>query len=149
MAICLPEKLTISFPVWGIYSVDKNGVYSDANRFIEEHIERGFNCIRLDDGAGLIHDLNGRKRGLVKIDEMLGAYGRRVRQFDIIRPGLCDCFGNLIALARAAKTSGVKLILSSWYYLHVNWLLNDPSINDELMNLPYEKRIGAFGGFFG
>ena len=54
----LPNKLNISFPIWGLYDIDGKGFYADTDKMMREHEERGFNCIRFDDGAGLMHGNN-------------------------------------------------------------------------------------------
>ncbi|MDD5729348.1 MAG: hypothetical protein PHV59_12370, partial [Victivallales bacterium] len=61
------QRLTIVFPIWGLHDTGSGGAYHDPDRFVRETAERKFNCIRLDDGAGLIHDANGRRRGPVPI----------------------------------------------------------------------------------
>ena len=68
----LPKRLTISFPTFGLYDTPSGGVYHDLDRMVRENKERGFNCIRMDDGAGLIHDLDGNLRGSVPIGYIFG-----------------------------------------------------------------------------
>ena len=51
----LPERLTISFPLWLIYGTKgENSPYYDIDKTMREHVERGFNCIRIDSGAGAL-----------------------------------------------------------------------------------------------
>ena len=38
----LPKRLTISFPIWGLYDIDGKGFYADTDRMVREHLERGF-----------------------------------------------------------------------------------------------------------
>jgi len=44
----LPKRLTISFPIWGLMHTYEDSVYADLDQFVREHVERSFNCIRLE-----------------------------------------------------------------------------------------------------
>jgi hypothetical protein len=144
----LPKRLTISFPIWGLYDTESGGVYRDIDRMMIEHKERGFNCIRLDDGAGLMHDLAGNPRGAVSFGYVFGEHDKDVRQFGAIgEPGLCHPRERLIALFEAAKRHGIYIILSSWYYLHTCWFVKDKKLNDELHGIEPEERFMAFAKF--
>lgn len=148
----LPTRLTISFPLWAIYKTPgKNSMYDDLDRLVFEHIERGFNCIRVDSGAGFIHDLHGRKRGEVVIStDVFGKYSHIMRQQGDIYGdgGSCDLLGNLIDLCKAAKKYGVYIILSSWYYLHSYWFHREGDIVEkELFEIAPHKRFMAFAQF--
>ena len=144
----LPERLTISFPIWCLYDIDGKGAYADTDRIVREHVERGFNCIRFDDGAGLMHDLDGNPRGKIKLGDAFGDYDKILRQFDAIGgTGYCDPLERMIKLAESAKKHGVYLILSSWYYLHTYWFLHDKALNDELFSIPDNEKFMAFAKF--
>ena len=144
----LPKKLNISFPIWGLYDIDGKGFYADTDKMMKEHVERGFNCIRLDDGAGLMHDLDGKPRGRVKIGHAFGEYDKIPRQFDAIGgEGYCDLLERLIKIATSAKKYGVYLILSSWYYLHTYWMCHDKELNDRLFAIPDEDKFMTFAKF--
>jgi len=144
----LPERLTITFPIWGLYDIEGRGAYADPDRMVREHVERGFNCIRLDDGAGLMHDLAGNPLGPVKMGNAFGEYDSMLRQFGAIGgEGKCDLLDRLIRLAEAAKKYGVYLILSSWYYLHTYWFLHDKALNDRLFAIPPMERFMTFARF--
>lgn len=128
----LPERLAIAFPIWGLFDTG-SGAYHDLDRFVREHAERNFNCIRLEGGAGLTHDLNGNCRGAITLHEPFGAYSA-ARQISCFGgEGTCDVMERLIALCTACKKYGVYLILSSWYFLHTYWYV-DNSINRELLS---------------
>ena len=127
----LPERLTIAFVTWALFDTG-NGPYRDIDRIVREHAERGFNCIRLEDGAGLTHDIDGRRRGPVFLHNPFGRYliTRQV-SFAGGEEGPCDVMERLIALCRACQKYGVFLIFSSWYFLHTYWYL-DNALNREL-----------------
>lgn len=125
----LPKRLTISFTIWALLDTG-NGAYADIDRMVREHAERGYNCIRLEDGAGLTHDICGNRRGPVMLHVPFGEY-TITRQIPFSAGGRCDLMERMIALCEACKKYGVYLIFSSWYFLHTYWFL-DSSLNREL-----------------
>lgn len=139
------ERLAIAFPIWGIFDTSASGAYHDPEKMMAEHAERGFNCVRLEDGAGLMHDLSGARRGPAKLGSPFGEVGFVLRQQDVIGgDGYCDVRARLLALARAAKKNGIKLILSSWYYLHTYWWTREPELNRLYFSMPPHERFMAF-----
>ena len=54
----MTDRLAISFWIWGLFDTVPNGYFDDLEGRIVELKERGFNCIRLESGAGLCHDLS-------------------------------------------------------------------------------------------
>ena len=77
----LPKRLTISFPLWLIYGTSGEfSPYYDIDKAMREHAERGFNCIRIDSGAGLIHS---SLRKPFDIGDMFGEYEKIPRQEQI------------------------------------------------------------------
>ena len=147
----LPAKLAISFPIWLIYGT--KGAYSpyyDIEKVIREHKERGFNCIRIDSGAGLIHDLEGNLREPFDIGDMFGQFEKLPRQQHVIGDGgKCDLLARLIETFTYCKKYGIFVILSQWYYLHTYWYhkVGDP-VCDELFGLPAKDRFDAFRRFW-
>ena len=108
----LPKRLTISFVIWGLFDTG-SGPYSDIDRMVSGHVERGFNCIRLEDGAGLTHDIDGNRRGPVFLHTPFGPYQiSRQSSFTFGNEGSVDLMERLIALCRACQKYGVYLILS-------------------------------------
>lgn len=142
----LPEKLTISFPIWGLYDSDGSGVYADLDKFMREHVERGFNCIRLDDGAGLMHDKDGNRLPPVEWGWAFGDADEKIRQNACVK-GRVDVYARLIALFEAAKKYNVYVILTSFFYLHTYWYLKDKALNDSLLAIPPHERYERFGQY--
>ena len=146
----LPKRLTISFPLWLLYGTKgENSPYYDIEKAVREHAERGFNCIRIDSGAGLIHDQQGNRRGPFDVGDACGKFEDIPRQFGITGDGgACDLLGRLIETFEACKKHDIYVILSSWYYLHTYWFhkAGDP-VCEELFALPKEERIDAFRKF--
>lgn len=142
----LPKRLTISFPIWGLFDTNEGGEYHDFDKMVREHVERGFNCIRLESGAGLAHDLNGIPRGPIHIHAPFGIYSDLRQTFCFGGDGECDVLKRLTDLCRACKKYGVFLILSSWYCLHTYWYA-DERINDEIFSTPPEDMFMTFARF--
>ncbi len=142
----LPKRLTISFPIWGLMDTAPTGAYHDLDKMVREHVERGFNCIRLESGAALTHDIHGRRRGAVGIHAPFGRFTEARQLFVIGGEGMCDYMQRLIDLCKACRRHDVYLILSSWYFLHTCWY-SDTEINDEIYAIPTEKRFMAFAKY--
>lgn len=144
----LPERLTISFPIWGLMDTQSGGAYHDYDQMMKEHVDRGFNCIRLDDGAGLMHTRDGKPRGEIFWGRIFGEYEDCMRQFAATgEPGVCNLKERLINLFEAAKRHNIYIVLSSWYYLHTCWFAKEPEINDELHQIAPLERFRAFAEF--
>ena len=139
------ERLTISFWIWAIFDMESNPFYVDLERRFVELRERGFNCIRIESGAGLCHDKDGRPRGEQTFQEWMP--GGHVRMFrgssDRFMEGRCDPLKRLLEICTLAQRYEVKVILSNWYYLHTYWFA-DEAINAELLGLPHEERFLYF-----
>jgi len=65
------ERLAISFWIWALWDTGTKGAFNDLELRMTELVERGFNCIRIEGGAGLTHDADGRvlRRRLTAPDE--------------------------------------------------------------------------------
>lgn len=144
----LPRRLAISFPIWGLLSFDEKDVYADLDRFVREHAERGFNCIRLEGFAGLTHDREGRRRGAVAMGPAFGDFDILMKQMVTEgRHGSCDLMERLLQLFEAARKYNVFIILSSWYYLHTFWMVEEPGVNDEMFAIPPLERFAVFARY--
>ena len=139
----MTDRLAISFWIWGLFDTAPNGFFNNLEGRIVELKERGFNCIRLDSGSGLCHDRNGKPRGELVFQEALPGHGRLIRQMERCLAGRCDPLKRLIEMCTLAKQYEVKIILSSWYYLHTFWF-TDEAINAELLELRAEERFMYF-----
>jgi len=137
------ERLAISFWIWALWDTGTEGFFNDLELRMTELVERGFNCIRLEGGAGLTHDAHGRPRGELEFLPALPGHGRTTRQMEHMTGGRCDLLRRLIELCAIAQRHGVKVILSSWYYLHTFWF-TDERLTAELLGLPPERRYMYF-----
>ena len=124
-----PDHLSICFWMWSLFnSVTDEDYPAFCEKVMREIKERGFNCVRMDDGAGLICDIYGKPRGPVRWHLQAGPY-QATRQRPGEGSGLIS--KRLLIFCRTAAKYGIQLIFSSWYYLHKNWQLEE-SINAEL-----------------
>lgn len=132
------EKLTICYNAWMIYS--KN---DDYDKVVGEVAKRGFNCIRVDDGAGLYRDENGSLRKDILISAPFGKYTEYTAYLVIVDNEKINILDRFLRLCVAAKIHNVKLILSSWFFLHTNWFCQEKDI-EHLFELSNEEKIKYF-----
>ena len=126
-----PDHLAICFWMWALFnSVSDEDYPAFCEKVMLEIRARGFNCVRMDDGAGLICDVDGNPRGPVNWHRPVGPY-QGGRQSPGEGSGLIS--KRLLVFCRAAAKHGIKLILSSWYYLHTHWHLEE-CVNAELFD---------------
>ena len=94
------EKLTICFHPWLIYNQTDN-----YDELIKEIADRGFNCIRIDDGAGLIWDKDGNVRNDVLISQPFGKYTKYTTYRTIVD-------GKRLNIGYQFTLSDINLVLS-------------------------------------
>ncbi len=145
----LSEKMTISFWLWNyFYGIKKGEYFHDLEQCFVELKERGFNTIRVDSGAGLCHTADGEPRGQIRLHEPFPGYST-LRQMDqrtdMATKGGCQCnvLDKVVELFELARKYDVRVILSSWFYLHTFWFVEDGLV-EEFFALPPEKRFMRF-----
>jgi hypothetical protein len=139
----LPSRLTISFWLWALLDTGPEDVFHDLEARMIELKERGFNCIRIDSGAGLCHTASGKPRGNILLQKPFPGHSHLLRQLECFQGGECNILKRLVSLFELAKRYNVQVILSSWFYLHTFWYV-DNDINKELFDLPVEERFNYF-----
>jgi len=137
------KRLAISFWIWALWNTGSNRIVNDFEVRVAEAVERGFNCFRIEGGAGITHDAKGRPRGELEFYPVLPGHDLLTRGQQHMTGGRVDLLKRLIELCTVAKRYNVKLILSSWYYLHTFWF-TDKNLTAELLGLPVEKRFMVF-----
>jgi hypothetical protein len=137
------DRLTISFWIWALWDTGTTGFFDDLELRMTELVERGFNCVRIEGGAGLTHDAEGRPRGELEFFPALPGHGHFTRQMEHMTGGRVDLLQRLIELCTVAKRHDVKVILSNWYYLHTFWF-TDREVTAELLGLPRGERFLYF-----
>ena len=137
------NRLAISFWIWALWDTGPNRIVNDLEVRVAEAVERGYNCLRIEGGAGLTHDAEGRPRGELEFYPVLPGHDLFTRGQQHMTGGRVDLLKRLIELCTVAKRYKVKVILSSWYYLHTFWF-TDKQLTAELLGLPLEKRFMHF-----
>ena len=108
-----------------------------------EIAERGFNCIRFEDGAGLLWDKDGNVRNDVLISRPFGKYSKYTTYITMVDGERINVLERLLAVCRAAKKHNLKVILSSWFFLHTNWFCEEKDVQ-YLFDLTDEEKISFF-----
>ena len=109
------DRLTICFIPWLLFN--ETDRYAD---ILSEVRERGFNCIRFDDGAGFLWKADGTERENVKVHAPFGKY-TKYTTYKTITNGTIRPLERLLKICRTASQFGIRVILCSWFYLHTNW----------------------------
>lgn len=136
------EKLKIAFWIWGPF--DDGVTYHDMDRRMKELKERGFNCVRMEAATGLFCKPDGTPRGPLKPHLQFGDFSKLSRQSDAyVHEREIDFKEHMLDIFKAASNNGVKIIPSSWYYLHTNYFF-DEDINKELFDLPVDEKFSYF-----
>jgi hypothetical protein len=110
--------------------------------------ELGFNTVRVDSGAGLCHTADGEPRGQIRLHEPFPGFST-LRQMDqrtdTSTKGGCQCnvLDKVVELLELARKYDVRVILSSWFYLHTFWFVDDDLV-EEFFALPPEERFMRF-----
>jgi len=132
------EKLTICYNAWMIFN--ENDDYDD---LIFQIADRGFNCIRIESGAGLIWDESGNVREDVLILAPFGKYTKYTTWKVVADNKRINILERLLKLCHAAKKHNVKVILSSWFFLHTNWFLEEAD-KERIYALSTEGKMSYF-----
>ena len=138
------DKLTISFWIYNYYYGCLPGeAYCDLEKCMAEMADRGFNTIRIDSGAGLCFDAQGNPRGELILHPPFPGYTKTRQQNFLQTPRKVDVLAKVIEVMTLAKRYHVKVILSSWFYLHTYWITDD-ALKREFFSIPYERRLMRF-----
>ncbi len=133
-----PNRLTICYNAWMMFSES-----TDYHKSILEVKERGFNCIRLEDFAGMLWDADGNERRDLKIHAPFGHYTKYTTYKTLMISGTINPLERLLAFCRAAQELEMKIIPSSWFFLHTNWFLEEED-SQPLFDLSTEEKISFF-----
>lgn len=134
----MSEKLTICYNPWMIFNEN-----DDYDNLIFQLAERGFNCVRIDDGAGLLWDDKGNVRDDVMISWPFGKYTKYTTYKVIADKKRINPLERLLRICSAAKKYNVKVILSSWFFLHTNWFCEEKD-KEKIFTLTTEEKISYF-----
>jgi len=76
------ERLAISFWIWALWDTGPHGFFNDLELRMTELVERGFNCIRIEGGAGITHDADGKPRGELTFYPAVPGHAHFTRQME-------------------------------------------------------------------
>lgn len=132
------EKLTICFHPWFIFNENE-----DFDTLMDEIAERGFNCIRIEGGAGLLWDKDGNVQTDTLISQPFGKYSKYTTFKTLANGKRMNLLERLLTVCRCAKERNIKVILSSWFYLHTNWFCEEEDVK-HLFEITTEEKMSYF-----
>ncbi|GAA2342008.1 cellulase-like family protein [Streptomyces violaceusniger] len=139
----LPDKLTIS--LWDFSWYTRTGPdepFADLDRAFEDAVARGYNTVRV---CAMPFLLFGSRLDTTKLrpSALGGAYGQRMRWYDLGGGGEIDGRAWLRELFEAALRHDCFVILSSWEYQQSPSFGEDRAWFDALMAVDPERRAEA------
>ncbi len=138
------QKLTMSFSIWGLFETGEGSYYHDWDSLMKEYVDRGFNCIRLESGQGLLNDVNGNPIDELEIHPIFGKFSKYGRQMNaVLKNGTINFRKRLLELFKAADKYDVKIVLSSWFVIHTYWFFKE-SVTKPVFQLSMEEKIIHF-----
>ena len=94
-------------------------------------------------GAGLIWDKNGNLRTEIVISQPFGKFTEYTTFKTIANGKKINILERLLNVCKIAKEKNIKVILSSWFYLHTNWFCEDEDIK-YLFEIKDEDKVAYF-----
>ncbi|MDT0347454.1 cellulase-like family protein [Streptomyces litchfieldiae] len=139
----LPGKLTIT--LWDFTWYTRTGPgepFEDLDRAFAQAAERGYNTIRICAMPFLLFG-SGIDTHRLRLGPLGGAFGQRVRWYDVRGTTEIDGRAHLLALFEAARRHDFFVILSSWEYQQSPSFAGDRRWFDALMAIDPERRAEA------
>lgn len=139
----LPARLTIT--LWDFSWYVRTGPgepFEDLDRAFAEAVERGYNTVRICAMPYLLFG-SGLDTRAVRLEALGGAYGQRVRWYDVGAPTVIDGRAHLLALFEAAKRHDCYIIVSSWEYQQSPAFSSTSDWFDALIAIDPEDRAEA------
>jgi hypothetical protein len=139
----LPERLTIT--LWDFSWYVRTGPgepFADLDRAFAEAVERGYNTVRICAMPYLLFG-SGLDTSTLRLGPLGGAYGQRVRWYDVAETTVIDARSQLLALFEAAQRHNCYVIVSSWEYQQSSSFAADSDWCDALMSIDPEQRAEA------
>jgi len=128
--------------IWNwIAMAAKGEPYEDLEAVVAGLPQRGFNAVRVDAGLNWCFDTAGRPRGEMEFGPWIKGYRRNLTSQNGIGGGRHDVLQRVIRLLGLARQYGVYVILTSWEYQDSSWLVADPAIRAEVMDVPEAERF--------
>lgn len=140
----LPRRLAICGWFWEWLVLTRPGeAYHDLDRAVAEARERGYNCVRVDSGAFLAFDAQGRRRGPVTFREWAPGYSTALINMQGHGGVPVDVLDRVLRLFDALDAHDMYAILSSWMFQDFIEMVDGAALRDEIIGTPYEERLAA------
>ena len=139
----LPKRLTIT--LWDFSWYVRTGPgepFEDLDRAFDDAVERGYNTVRICAMPYLLFGSGLDTMGL-HLGPLGGAYGQRVRWYDVSAPTVIDARRHLLALFESAKRHDCYVIVSSWEYQQSSSFAETSDWFDALIAIDPEDRAEA------
>lgn len=139
----LPARLTIT--LWDFSWYVRTGPgepFEDLDRAFAEAVERGYNTVRICAMPYLLFG-SGLDTSALHLGPLGGAYGQRVRWYDVGAPTVIDARAHLLTLFQAAKRHDCYVIVSSWEYQQSSSFAETSDWFDALIGIDPEDRAEA------
>ena len=139
----LPKRLTIT--LWDFSWYVRTGLgepFEDLDRAFDDAVERGYNTVRICAMPYLLFG-SGLDTTALHLGPLGGAYGQRVRWYDVGAPTVIDARRHLLALFESAKRHDCYVIVSSWEYQQSSSFAETSDWFDALIAIDPEDRAEA------
>jgi len=139
----LPKRLTIT--LWDFSWYVRTGLgepFEDLDRAFDDAVERGYNTVRICAMPYLLFG-SGLDTTALHLGPLGGAYGQRVRWYDVSAPTVIDARRHLLALFESAKRHDCYVIVSSWEYQQSSSFAETSDWFDALIAIDPEDRAEA------
>jgi hypothetical protein len=137
------DRLTIT--LWDFTWYTRTGPgepFEDLDSAFRQAVARGYNTVRICAMPFLLFG-SGLDTTRLRLSGLGGGYGQRTRWYDVRNTATVDGRAHLLALFRAARRHGCRVIVSSWEYQQSPCFAADDGWYRALMAVPPADRADA------
>lgn len=138
----LPKRLALcSWQFAWFTSALSEEPYGNLEKVMEELKGRDFNAIRIDAGLNLCFQADGTPRGEVTFCQAVSGYSSRLRVLNGRGGGCYNILQRIIQLMKLARQYDIYVILTSWEYMHTQWIIADTKLRSEIRGVVKNQRL--------